>query len=143
MNYQPNNPQSVVYNINNTNGNNYVNNSITSTTPGATMAECSKESVESQNEAIATKSHTRDGWNNVPTSTVMAHPTSTNQIGFDQVKNTRTQDDAQSPNKETMAGMTQARDVAPITRREYSILEIDDHSTNKTPTKEWQLLKLR
>ena len=87
MNSQPNNPQSVVYNINNTNCNNYVNHSITSTTPGATMAECSKESAESQNEAIATLSHTRDGRNNVPRSTEMAHPTSTNQIGFDQVKN--------------------------------------------------------
>ena len=43
MKPQPTNTQAVVYNINNTNGNNYVNNSITSTTPGATMAECSKE----------------------------------------------------------------------------------------------------
>ena len=116
MNSQPIHPQSVVYNINNTNGNNYVNNYITSTTPGATMAECSNESAESQNEASATLSHTCDCRNNVPRSPVMAHPTSTNPIGFDQVKNARTQDDAQSPNKETMAGMTQARDVAPITR---------------------------
>ena len=115
MNSQPNNPQSVVYNINNTNGNNYVNNSITAATPGTTMAECSNDSTESQNEAIATLSHTRDGRNNVPISTVMAHPTLTNPIGFDQVKNTHTQDDAQSPNKDTVAGMTQARDVAPIT----------------------------
>ena len=137
MNSQRNNPQSVVYNINNTNGNNnFVNNSITSTTPGATMAECSKEHAESQNEASATLSHTRDGQNNVQGSTEMAHPTSTNQIGFDQVKNAHNQDDAQSPNKETVAGMTQAHDVAPITRREDSILEIDDHSTNKTPAKE-------
>ena len=66
----------------------------------------------------------------------MAHPTSTNPIGFDQVKNARTQDDAQSPTKETVAGMTQARDVAPITCREDTILKIDEHSTNKTPAKE-------
>ena len=78
MNSQPNNPQSVVYNINNTNGNNYVNNSITAATPGTTMAECSNESTESQIEAIATLSYTRDGQNKVPRSTVMAHPTSTN-----------------------------------------------------------------
>ena len=115
MNSQPNHPQSVVYNINNTNGNNYVNNSITSTTPGATMAECSKESVESQNEASATLSHSCDCRNNVPRSPVMAHPTLTNQIGFDQVKNTRNQDYVQSLNKETVAGMTKAGDVAPIT----------------------------
>ena len=97
MNSQPNNPQSVVYNINNTNGNNYVNNSITAATPGTTMAECSNESAESQNEASATLSHTCDCRNNVPRSPVMAHPTLTNQIGFDQVKNACTQDDAQSP----------------------------------------------
>ena len=53
------------------------------------------------------------------------------------MKNARTQDDAQSPNKETMAGMTQSHDVAQITRQENSILESDDHSTNKTPTKEY------
>ncbi len=35
MNSQPKNPQAVVHNINNTNGNNYVNNAITYTTPGA------------------------------------------------------------------------------------------------------------
>ncbi len=45
----------------------------------------------------------------------MAHLTSNNQIGLDQVKNVCTQDDAQSPNKETVAGMTQAHDVAQIT----------------------------
>jgi hypothetical protein len=66
----------------------------------------------------------------------MAHPTLTNQIGFDQVNNARNQDYAQSPNKETVAGMTKAGDVAPITRREDSIFKIDDHSTNKTPAKE-------
>ena len=136
MNSQPRNAQAVVYNINNTNGNNYVNNSITSTTPGATMAECSKESVESQNEASATLSHSCDCRNNVPRSPVMAHPTLTNQIGFDQVKNACNQDCAQSPNKETVAGMTKAGDVAQNTRREDSIFEIDDHSSNKTPAKE-------
>ena len=116
MNSRPNNLQSVVYNINNTNGNNYVNNSITAATPGTTMAEFSNESTESQNEAIATLLHTCDGRNNVPRSTVMAHLTLTNPIGFDQVKNARTQDDVQSPNKDTVAGMTQAHDIATITR---------------------------
>ncbi len=136
MNSQPIHPQSVVYNINNTNGNNYVNNYITSTTPGATMAECSNESAESQNEASATLSHTCDCRNNVPRSPVLAHPTSTKQIGFDQLKNARNPDYAQSPNKETVAGMTKAGDVAQNTRREDSIFEIDDHSSNKTPAKE-------
>jgi len=65
MSSQQNNPQSVVYNINNTNGNNYVNNSITAATPGTTMAECSKECAESQNEASATLWPTRDVRNNV------------------------------------------------------------------------------
>ena len=32
MNAQPNNPQTVVYNINNTNGNNYVNHAVMATT---------------------------------------------------------------------------------------------------------------
>jgi hypothetical protein len=114
MNSQPNNPLAVVYDINNTNGNNYVNKSITSTTPGATMVECSKEHVESQNEASATLLHRHDGQNNVTRSPVTAHPTSTNQIGFNQVKNMCTQDDAQSPNKETVTGMTQVGDAAPM-----------------------------
>jgi hypothetical protein len=45
----------------------------------------------------------------------MTHPTSNNQVGLDQVKTACTQDDIQSPNKETLAGMTQVHNVAPIT----------------------------
>jgi hypothetical protein len=44
MNSQPTNAQAVVYNINNTNGNNYVNHAIMATTHGA-MAELPKEHV--------------------------------------------------------------------------------------------------
>ena len=98
MNSQPIHPKSVVYNINNTNGNNYVNNSITSTTPGATMAECSKEHVESQNKDCATPSQTLYGQNNVTRLPVMDHPSSNNQTGLDKVQNTSTMDHAQPPN---------------------------------------------
>ena len=56
MNSQPTNAQAVVYNINNTNGNNYVNHAITATTHGATMAELPKEHEESQNQDCATPS---------------------------------------------------------------------------------------
>ena len=41
---------------------------------------------------------------------------------------------AQSPNKETMAGMTQECDVALIKHQENSILDSKNHSTNETPT---------
>ena len=53
MNAQPNNPQAVVYNISNTNGNNYVNHAITATTPEAARAECPTEHMESQKQARA------------------------------------------------------------------------------------------
>jgi hypothetical protein len=85
MNSQLNNPQAVVYNINNTHGNNYVNHAITATTPEATMAECPKEQPESQNRACSTLSHTFGGQNNVTRLPVVAHPTSNNQTGLDQV----------------------------------------------------------
>jgi hypothetical protein len=49
MNAQPNNPQAVVYNISNINGNNYVN----TTTPKAARAECLTEHAESQKQARA------------------------------------------------------------------------------------------
>ncbi len=52
MNSQPNNPQAVVYNINKTNGNNYVKNPITATTPGATVAECPKEHAEDDVQSL-------------------------------------------------------------------------------------------
>ena len=86
MNLQLNNPQAVVYDINNTNDNNYVNHALPATTPGATMAECPKEHAESQNEACATPWHTLDGQNNVTRLPVMAHLTSNNQMCLDQVK---------------------------------------------------------
>ena len=39
-------------------------------------------------------------------------------MGLDQVQNACTMDHAQFPNNESVAGMTQVRDVAPITCRE-------------------------
>ena len=50
MNAQPNNPQTVVYNINNTNGNNYVNHAVTATTNETARTECPKEHAKSQNK---------------------------------------------------------------------------------------------
>jgi len=52
MNSQPNNPQAVVYNLSNTNGNNYVNHAITTKIPEATRAECPTENAESQKQAM-------------------------------------------------------------------------------------------
>ena len=51
MNAQPNNPQAVIYNISNTNGNNYVNHAITATAPEAARADCPTEHAESQKQA--------------------------------------------------------------------------------------------
>ncbi len=73
MNSQPTNAQSVVYNINNTNGNNYVNHAIAATTHGATMAELPKEHAESQNKDCSTPSQTLYGPNNVTRLPVVAH----------------------------------------------------------------------
>jgi hypothetical protein len=39
---QPNNPQPVVFNINNTHGNNYANHAVGSPTQTATVAECAQ-----------------------------------------------------------------------------------------------------
>ncbi len=50
MNAKPNNPHAVVHNISNTNGNNYVNHAITTTTPEAARAKCPTEHVESQSK---------------------------------------------------------------------------------------------
>ena len=50
MNSQPTNAQAVVYNINNTFGNNYVNHAITATTPEAAMAEYPTEHTNSQKQ---------------------------------------------------------------------------------------------
>ena len=57
MKPQPTNTQAVVYNINNTNGNNYVNHAITATTHGV-MAELPQEHAESQNKDCSTPSQT-------------------------------------------------------------------------------------
>jgi hypothetical protein len=54
------------------------------------MAVCPKDHAESQNKACATLLHTRDGQNNVTRLPVMAHLTSNNQLGLDQVKNVHT-----------------------------------------------------
>jgi hypothetical protein len=48
----------------------------------------------------------------------MAHPSSNNQTGLDQVQNVSTMDHAHPPNNESVAGTTQVCDVAPITCRE-------------------------
>ena len=64
MNSQPTNAQAVVYNINDTNGNNYVNHAITATTQRATMAELPKRHAESQNKDYAAPSQTLYSQNN-------------------------------------------------------------------------------
>ena len=61
---------------------------------------------------------------------------SNNLTGFSQGNVACNLDDAQSPIKETMAGMTQECDLALITQQKGSILDGDNHSTNKTPTNE-------
>ena len=99
MNAQTNNPQTVVYDINNTNGNYYVNHAVMATTAEATRAECPKERMTSQNKACATPLSTLDAQNNVTRLTDTSHMTSNNQTSFDELKNMRTMDDAQSPNK--------------------------------------------
>ena len=60
MNAQPNNPQAVVYNISNTNDNNYVSHTITATTPEDARAEYPKEHMESQKQARAPLLHPLD-----------------------------------------------------------------------------------
>ena len=83
MNAQPNNPQTVVYNINNTNGNNYVNHAVTATTAEAARTKCPKEHAKSQNKACAPPASTLDAQNNVTRLTDTSHATSNNQMGFD------------------------------------------------------------
>ncbi len=136
LNSQPTNAQAVVYNINNTNGNNYVNHAIMATTNGATMAELPKRHTESQNKDCATPSQTLYGQNNVTSLPVVAHLSSNNRTGLDKVQNTSTMDHAQPPNNESVAGMTPVCDDAPITRREDYISDSNDHSKEKTAAKE-------
>ena len=65
MNAQPSNPQTVVYNIDNTNDNNYVNHAVMATTLEATRADCLKEHAKSQNKMSALLLSTLDAQNNV------------------------------------------------------------------------------
>ena len=116
MNGQPSNPQAVVYNISNTNGNNYVN----ATPPEATRTECPTEHADSQKQARAPPSPPLDGQHNVTRFTDTSHVNLNNRMGFDQGKVACTLDDAQSPHKATLD----------------SILDGDNHSTNETPTYE-------
>ena len=116
MNSQPTNAQAVVYNINNTNGNNYVNHAITAASHGATIAELPKEHAESQNTDYAAPSQTLYGQNNATRLPVMARPSSNNRTGLDKVQNASKVDHAQPPNNESVAGTTPVCDVAPITR---------------------------
>jgi hypothetical protein len=116
MNGQPSSPQAVVYNISNTNGNNYVN----ATPPEAAWAECPTGHVDSQKLARAPPSPPLDDQHNVTRFTDTSHVNLNNQTGFDQGNAVCTLDGAQSPNKETI----------------YFILDGDNHSTNETPTNE-------
>ena len=84
MNAQPNNPQAVVYNISNTNGNNYVNHAITATTPEAARAECPTEHAESQKKARAPPLPPLDAQHNFTRLTDTSHANSSNLTGFDQ-----------------------------------------------------------
>ena len=61
MNGQPSSPQAVVYNISNTNGNNYFN----ATPREAARAECPTGHADSQKQARAPLSPPLDGQHNV------------------------------------------------------------------------------
>ena len=114
MNGQPSSPQAVVYNISNTNGNNYVN----ATPREAARAECPTGHADSQTQARAPPSPPLDDQHNVTRFIDTSHVNLNNRTGFDQGNVARTLDGAQSPNKETID----------------SILDGDNHSTNETPT---------
>ena len=73
MNGQPNIAQAEVYNISNTNGNNYVNQASTTTTPEAARAECPTEHAESQKQARAPLSAPLDAQHNVTRFTDTSH----------------------------------------------------------------------
>ncbi len=66
----------------------------------------------------------------------MAHPSSNNQTGLDEVQNMSTMDHAQPLNNKSVAGTTPVCDDAPITHREDYILDSNDHSMDKTAAKE-------
>jgi hypothetical protein len=116
MNGQPSNPQAVVYNISNTNGNNYVN----AAPPEAARAECPTEHAGIQKQARAPPLPPLDGQHNVTRLTNTSHVNLNNRMGFDQGNVACTLDDAQPLNKDTLD----------------SIMDGDNHSTNETPTNE-------
>ena len=84
MNAQPNSPQAVVYNISNTNGNNYVNQASTATIPDATRAECPTEHTESQKQARPPPSPPLDAQHNFTRLTGTSQANSNNLTGFNQ-----------------------------------------------------------
>jgi hypothetical protein len=78
MNAQPNSQQAVVYNISNTNGNNYVN----ATTPEAARTECPTEHTESQKQPRAQLSPHLDAQHNFTRFTDTSHANLNNRTGF-------------------------------------------------------------
>ena len=95
MNGQPSSPQAVVYNIGNTNGNNYVN----ATPREAARAECPTEHVERQKQVRPPPSPPLDAQHNETRLTDTSHANSKNQTAFNQGNVVRTMVDAQSPIK--------------------------------------------
>ena len=93
MNGQPSNPQAMVYNISNTNGNNYVN----ATPSEAAMAECPTEHADSQKQTRAPPLPPLDDQHNVTTFTDISHMNLNNRMGFNQGNVACTMDYAQSP----------------------------------------------
>ena len=95
MNDQPNNPQALVYNISNTNGNNYVN-----TIPSeAARSKRPTEHADSQKQSRAPMLAPLDGQHNVTRLTDTSHVNLNNLMGFNQGNLVLTRDDAQSPIK--------------------------------------------
>ena len=109
---------------------------ITDTTPEAASAECRTEHADSQKQARPPLLPPLDAQHNVTRLTDTSHVNLKNQTDFDKGNIVLTMVDAQSLIKETMPGMTQECDLALITHQENSILDSNDHSTNKTPTNE-------
>ena len=119
MNGQPSSPQAVVYNISNTNGNNYVN----ATPPEASRAECPTLHAQSMQTVRSNRELQRCLLLMVNT---MSQHVLTPLIEFEQSNGFRsrkvacTLGYAQSPNKESID----------------SILDGNNHSFNKPPTNE-------
>ncbi len=94
MNAQPNNKQSVVYNISNTNGNNYVN----TTPPEAARAECPTEHEDSQKQERPPPLPPLDAQHNFTRFIDTSNVNLNNLMGFDQGNVACTVDYAQSLN---------------------------------------------